>query len=206
MFDIYYDYYFRFVIMEENDFKEVFTRQINSANVVTAKAEDKLLQDEQYIPPSGHINLLKGKVIDGGAGKASMLSIGGVRMGDSRTAKFARELFCRNFSWVSGAFDVGDLKRLKSFQVTTSKGKTSSGSVTAPLFGATFVDLEPEESDKFNLIVGFGEDVDRFCSNNTIFVIKGSIGDEIEADVTKWLPKKLVYSEFKIPENWSDGS
>ena len=90
--------------------------------------------------------------------------------------------------------------------MTTSKGKTSSGSVTAPLFGATFVDLEPEESGKFNLIVGFGEDVERFCSNNSIFVIKGSIGDKIEADVTKWLPKKVVYSEFKKPRNWSDGS
>ena len=58
--------------------------------------------------------------------------------------------------------------------------------MTSPLFGATFVDLEPEESDKFNLIIGFGEDVERFCSNNLIFVIKGSIGDVIEADVTKW--------------------
>ena len=40
--------------------------------------------------------------------------------------------------------------------------------------------------DKFNLIIGFGEDVERFCSNNSISVIKGSIGDVIEADVTKW--------------------
>ena len=39
-----------------------------------------------------------------------------------------------------------------------------------------------------------------------MFVIKGSIGDEIEADVTKWLPKQVVYTEFKIPGNWSDGS
>ena len=69
--------------MEENNFQEVFKRLINSANVATSKAEYKLLQDEQYIPPSDHISLLKGKVIDGGAGKASMLSIGGVRMGDS---------------------------------------------------------------------------------------------------------------------------
>ena len=171
--------------MEEDNFQEVFTRLINSANRATAKAEDKLLLDEQYIPPSGLISLLKRKVIDGGAGKASMLSIGGVRMGDSRTGKFARELFSRSFSWVSSAFHVGDLKRLRSFQVTTSKGKTSCGSVTSPLFGASFVDLEPEDSDKFNLIIGFGEDVERFCSNNSIFVIKGSIGDVIEADVTK---------------------
>ena len=61
--------------MEENSFQEVFTRLINAANVATAKAEDKLLQDEQYIPPSGHISLLKGMVIDGGAGEASMLKI-----------------------------------------------------------------------------------------------------------------------------------
>ena len=88
---------FRFVVMEGNNFQGVFTRQINTANVATAKAEDKLLQDEQYIPPSGHISLLKGKVIDGGAGQASMLTLGGVRMGDSRTAKFARELSVGTF-------------------------------------------------------------------------------------------------------------
>ena len=50
--------------MEENNFQEVFIRLINSANVATSKAEDKLLQDEQYIPPSGHISLLMGKVIN----------------------------------------------------------------------------------------------------------------------------------------------
>ena len=146
-------------------------------------------------------------MFDGGAGHASMISIGGVRMGDSRTGKFARELFCRDFSWASGSFEVGELKRLKSFQVTSSKGRSSSGSVTSPLFGATLVDLEPEESNNFKLIIGCGEDVERFCSNNSIFVIKGSIiGDKIEADVTKWLPKQVVYSEFKIPDSYSDGS
>ena len=91
--------------------------------------------------------------------------------------------------------------------MTSSKGRSSSGSVTSPLFGATLVDLEPEESNNFKLIIGCGEDVERFCSNNSIFVIKGSIiGDKIEADVTKWLPKQVVYSEFKIPDNYSDGS
>ena len=42
--------------MEEEHFHDVYTRQINSANVVTSKAEDKLLQDNQYVPPSGHIS------------------------------------------------------------------------------------------------------------------------------------------------------
>ena len=134
--------YFRlFLLMEEDNFHDVFTRLINSANVATAKAEDKLLLDEQYIPPSGHISLIKGKVIEGGAGQASMLSIGGVRMGDSRTGKFVKELFCRDFSWASGSFEVGELKRLKSFQVTSNKCRSSSGSETSPLF----VDLEHEE-------------------------------------------------------------
>ena len=63
---------------------------------------------------------------------------------------------------------MGDLQRLKSFQVTSSSGRTCSGSVTIPLFGATFVDLEPPESNDFHLLIAFGEDVQRFCSNNNI--------------------------------------
>ena len=192
--------------MSEVNFQKVFTRNISAAKVTTAKAEDKLLEDAQYVPPPGHISFLKGNFRDGECGRASMVSLGGVRMQDSRTWKNASEIFSRNFSWASGAFLVGDLDRLKSFQVTTTKARTSHGSVTAPLFGATFVDLEPKESKDFHLLVAFGEDVERFCSNSYIFEVKGSIGDKIEADVTKWLPEKLVFREFEKPRGWPDGS
>ena len=91
---------------------------------------------------------------------------------------------------------MNDLLRLKSFQVATTSGRTCSGSVTTPLFGATFVDLEPQESNDFHLIVAFGEDVQRFCSNTSILEIKGSVGATIEADVTKCLAEKIEYREF----------
>ena len=146
--------------MEANSFQKIFTRKISSANITTAKAEEKLLDDDQYVPPPGHISFLKRKVSEGGAGKASIVTLGGVRMQESRTWKYASELFCRNISWSSDAFVVGDLKRLKSFQVTTTKARTATGSVLAPLFGPTFVDLEPEESDSFHLLITFGEDVE----------------------------------------------
>ena len=151
------------------------------------------------------------KSTDGAAGNAFVLSIGGTRMQESRTWKTASELFARKLSWSSGNFVFGDLQRLKSFKVTTSnntkKVKKSSGSVTASLFGATVVDLEPEESSNFHLLVAFGEDVDRFCSNSSLFEFKGYIlNGEIKCDVTKWLPEMFVYREFQIPEGWSDGS
>ena len=106
--------------MEEENFQKVFTRKLSTANVTTAKADEKLLDDDQYVPPPGHIRLLIGKFSDGGAGKASMVSLGGVRIRESRTWKTASELFSRNLSWSSGSFVIGDLQRLNSFKVTTS--------------------------------------------------------------------------------------
>jgi len=47
--------------MAATDFKKVFTRMLSSANVTTAKAEENLLEDNQYVPPPGHISFLKGK-------------------------------------------------------------------------------------------------------------------------------------------------
>ena len=127
-------------------------------------------------------------------------------MEESRTWKHASELFSRGLVWSSGAFVLRDLLRLKSFQVTTTSGRTCSGSVTTPLFGATFVDLEPQESNDFHLSIAFGQDVQRFCSNSSILEVKGSVGDTIEADVTNWLPEKVVYREYLPPQNLPDGS
>lgn len=63
--------------MENNDFQNVFTRKVSAANVTTAEAEEKLLEDDQYVPPSGHLSFLKCKSIAGGAGTAAMVSLGG---------------------------------------------------------------------------------------------------------------------------------
>ena len=45
--------------MEEDDFQKVFTRRLSTANVTTAEADEKLLDDEQYVPPPGHVSVLK---------------------------------------------------------------------------------------------------------------------------------------------------
>ena len=192
--------------MAHRHFHKVFTKTISTANITTAKSEEKRLEEDQYVPPPGHICFIKRKVCEGESGRASILTLGGVRMQESRTWKYASELFCRNLSWSSEGVVFEDLQRLKSFQVTTTKSRTATGSVTPPLFGSKFVDLEPEESDRFHLIIVFGEDVERFASNSLLIEVKGSVGDKIEADVTRWLPKKMDYSEFTVPEQWSDGS
>ena len=76
------------------NFQKVFTRQMSSANVTTAKSEEKRLEDDQYVPPSGHISFLKNWDSDGGAGHASMVTLGGVRMQESRTSfKEAKRTF-----------------------------------------------------------------------------------------------------------------
>ena len=119
--------------MAEANFQKAFTREMSSANVTTVKAEEKKLEDNQYVPPPGHISFLKKRNSEGGAGGALMVTLGGVGMQESRTWKYASELFSRRLKWTSGSFETGELLRLKSFQVTTVNSRTSTGSVTAPL-------------------------------------------------------------------------
>ena len=44
-----------------SQFIKVFTKKTNPAPVKTDKAEEKLLDDDQYVPPTGHIGFIKGK-------------------------------------------------------------------------------------------------------------------------------------------------
>ena len=43
-------------------FTKVFTKRVNKAAVKTDKAEEKLLEDDQYVPAPGHIGFLKGLI------------------------------------------------------------------------------------------------------------------------------------------------
>ena len=118
-------------------FTKVFKRRINKASVKTDKAEEKLLDDNQYTPPPGNIGFIKGLMsnADGSQGAAKFESIGGSRMEEVRTWNHAGEIFSRALDWSGNSFDVGDLSRFNSFQVTTTNKKTSKGYVTIPLHG-----------------------------------------------------------------------
>ena len=186
-------------------FMKVFTKRINKAAVKTDKAEEKLLEDEQYVPPPGHVGILKGLKTSESGGAAQYVSLGGSRMDEVRTWGHATELFSRSLAWSTRCFDVGGLIRLGSFQVTTPSARTSQGSVTLPLHGASFVDLEPESSTEFHLLVVHGQNLETFTTNDSILVMKGDAFLD-NVNVTKWLPEPVQYREFTIPEGWSDGS
>ena len=53
-------------------FMKVFTKRINKAAVKTDKAEEKLLEDEQYVPPPG---ILKGLKTSESGGAAQYVSL-----------------------------------------------------------------------------------------------------------------------------------
>ena len=78
-------------------FTKVFSRRVNKAAVKTDKAEEKLLDDDQYVPPPGHLGFIKGLITnpDGSQGSAQFVSIGGSRMDEVRTWNHAGEIFSR---------------------------------------------------------------------------------------------------------------
>ena len=170
-----------------SQFLRVFTRKSNTAAVKTDKAEEKLLDDNNYVPPPGHIGFLKTLINNPLGGTARFVSLGGSRMQDSRTWNHASDLYSRSLDWKGHSFDVGELSRLNSFKVTTSNKRTSKGSVTIPLHGASFVDFEAEESNVFHLLITHGQNLESFSTNNSILIVKvyASLENVI---VAKWLP------------------
>ena len=63
-----------------SQFIKVFTKKTNPAPVKTDKAEEKLLDDDQYVPPPGHIGFIKGLWFNSeGFGAAQFVSLGGAR-------------------------------------------------------------------------------------------------------------------------------
>ena len=126
-------------------------------------------------------------------------------MEDSRTWNHASDLYSRSLDWKGPSFDVVELSRLNSFKVTTSNKRTSKGSVTIPLHGASFVDFEEETSNEFHLLITHGQNLESFSTNDSILIVKGDAGLE-NVTVAKWLANAVEYRNFNIPEGWSDGS
>ena len=61
-------------------FQKVFTRRTNKAAVRTDKAKEKLLEDDQYVPPPGHVAIIKSLKSDENGNGAYFCIIGGARM------------------------------------------------------------------------------------------------------------------------------
>ena len=89
--------YFRYKTVKMSQFIKVFTRKTNPAPVKTDKAEEKLLDDDQYVPPPGHIGFIKGlRSNPEGGGAAQFVSLGESRMEEVRTWNHASEMFSRS--------------------------------------------------------------------------------------------------------------
>ena len=73
------------------DFKKVYTRQVHSVAVATCKAEEKMIEEESYVPPPGHISVMKGKINDGVSGRACVLAFSLLRALHSSS--------CRGLHW-----------------------------------------------------------------------------------------------------------
>ena len=84
---------------------KVFTKRISTAAVKTDKAEEKLLDDDQYIPPPGQLAFVKGLRSHGDQSSAQIVSIGGSRMDEVRTWGHASELFSRSLEWSRQSFE-----------------------------------------------------------------------------------------------------
>ena len=104
-------------------FTKVFSRRVNKAAVKTDKAEEKLLDDDQYVPPPGHLGFIKGLITnpDGSQGSAQFVSIGGSRMDEVRTWNHAGEIFSRRLDWIGQSRE----KRLQKCSKCKNTGHNS---------------------------------------------------------------------------------
>ena len=88
-----------------SQFIKAFTKKTNSAPVKTDKAEEKLLDDDQYVPHPGHIGFIKGlRSNSEGGGAAQFVSLDGSRSKNLEPCKWDFQ----QKSWlVEAPMDIG---------------------------------------------------------------------------------------------------
>ena len=135
----------------------------------------------------------------------NLVSMSGVRMEDGRTWSNSSKIFSRKIVLKNDGFET-ELKVLNSFEVTSSNEKTAKGSVIPQLTNPAYVDLEPPESANLHLVIFGGQAVDKYTTSDDLIIIKGPADFSGAVDVTVWTSTFMTYSQFKIPQGWSDGS
>ena len=86
-----------------SQFIKVFRKKTNPAPVKTDKAAEKLLDDDQYVPPPGHIWFIKGLRSNSESGGAAQF----ISLGGSRSKNHASEIFSRNLDLVEAPMHIG---------------------------------------------------------------------------------------------------
>ena len=193
--------------MAENDFYQIYHRNKSTAQTVTMKSEEKSIADGGYISPPGHLSTIKNVQKIENKISFNLVSMSGVRMEDGRTWSNSSKIFSRKIILKNDGFET-ELKVLNSFEVTSSNKKTAKfkGGVISQLTNPAYVDLEPPESANLHLVIFGGQAVDKYTTSDDLIIIKGPADFSGAVDVTVWTSTFMTYSQFKIPQGWSDGS
>ena len=188
------------------NFYKLCGRQKQTAQVVTMKAEERSINDGSYISPPGHLSTVKNLIKNETELSFNLVTMSGVRMEDGRTWPNAGKMFSRKVILKEDNFDTKTLKVLSSFQVTSSSDRTTKGSVIPELINSAYIDLEPPKSENMHLVIFGGQYVDKYTTSDDLVIIKGPADFSSAVDVTLWKSHPVTYSEFIVPDGWSDGS
>ena len=134
---------------------------------VTSKAEERSIRNDNHVQPAGHLTVVKNVTNNNNTVSGQLISLGGTRMEEHRTWGFSQDLMSRTFEITEETVNIGEIKTLKSIQLTSShKNRTTKGSVIPKLMNPSYVDLEPPDSNKLDLIIYGGQYVDR-CTTSS---------------------------------------
>ena len=172
----------------------------------TKKSEQKSIQKSDYIPPTGHISILKSGVSDeDGTKTCHLIFHNGVNWKHGRSWDFAEDWFCLDIAWSSSFINTENLKHVQAFHVT-SKSPGASMENCSTSFGfvlAAAVDLSDHDSDSFCVLLFGGQSTETALTSNRLEIVTGPNDFDGTLDCKAYRAGPRVYNEYKLPSDYS---
>ena len=187
-------------------FVNLLEKQEELTDKKTKKAEQKSITKSDYIPPPGHISLLRqGVTEEDELKKAHLIFHNGVNWHHGRSWDFAEDWVCLDISLGLSYISADNLKHVQAFHVTSkSQGASMEGCSTS--FGyvlAAGVDLSVADSDSFEILIFGGQSTETAKTSNRLEIVSGPNDFSGPLDCRAYRAEPRQYKEYQLPNEFS---
>ena len=170
----------------------------------TKKAEQKVIKKSEYLPPPGHISIIRNGTSEDGDRTSHLIFHNGIVWKHGRTWDYAEDWFCLDISWNLNSISCDNLKHVQAFHVT-SKSTGPAMEECSTSFGyvqAASCDLSDESSDLFKVIIFGGQSTETATTSDRLEIISGPNDFDGPLDCQAYRSHPREYSEFKLPREY----
>ena len=199
----------------EGNFYMLQTNDDQYDDLRTASSIQADITKGKYVPPGGHVAILK-KGVKENEEKKTVIFLGGTDHSQGKQYGFSSDLFSIEMESTNETFKLEKVKQVKSCGITTPSDQVRMEQCSAIFgaHGASMVDMKHEEDDEFDAYMWGGQDAELICTQNRLIEIIGDKEFKVETtksgketkissiDVTAYPAKTWTLEDMPLPENF----